>query len=73
MAGACNGYGRPIYAFDAVESGINFNAIYDDMPMEGLWPWPKKSQEPNKILDQEASSKYAIANGSNRSWVDIRV
>ncbi|TRX93765.1 hypothetical protein FHL15_005441 [Xylaria flabelliformis] len=23
---------------------VRFNAIYDDMPMEGWWPWPRKNE-----------------------------
>ncbi|KND87981.1 hypothetical protein TOPH_07348 [Tolypocladium ophioglossoides CBS 100239] len=30
-----------VYAKDVLH---NFNAVYDDMPLGGWWPWPKKSQ-----------------------------
>ncbi|KAK1976255.1 hypothetical protein LZ30DRAFT_763773 [Colletotrichum cereale] len=29
------------YIWDRYESEENFNAIYDDMPLTGWWPWPK--------------------------------
>ncbi|KAM3565205.1 hypothetical protein ARSEF4850_001514 [Beauveria asiatica] len=34
--------GRAVYHFDRVESDRCFNAILDDTPLEGWWPWPKK-------------------------------
>ncbi|WYZ36047.1 hypothetical protein EsH8_X_000694 [Colletotrichum jinshuiense] len=30
------------YTFDRHDPEKNFNAIYDDMPLEGWWPWPKR-------------------------------
>ncbi|KPM37141.1 hypothetical protein AK830_g9415 [Neonectria ditissima] len=34
--------GQWVYFFDAFEPGVNFNAIYDDTPLEGWWPsWSK--------------------------------
>lgn len=27
---------------------INVNTIYDDMPLEGWWPWPKRFTKANK-------------------------
>ncbi|KAI1198511.1 hypothetical protein F5X97DRAFT_333341 [Nemania serpens] len=37
--------------FNAVESPvIGFNIIYDRMPMEGLWPWPRKEKEDEGCL-----------------------
>ncbi|KAF9872230.1 aldehyde dehydrogenase (NAD+) [Colletotrichum karsti] len=30
-----------IYRFDTLDPSQNFNAIYDDMPLEGWWPWLK--------------------------------
>ncbi|POR36421.1 Uncharacterized protein TPAR_03389 [Tolypocladium paradoxum] len=36
--------GRPIYNFHANDPGGSFNAVYDDRPLGGWWPWPKKSQ-----------------------------
>jgi hypothetical protein len=33
---------RLVYAYDAF-TDVNYNAIYDDMPLDGWWPWPKKS------------------------------
>ncbi|KAI1735164.1 hypothetical protein F4680DRAFT_436153 [Xylaria scruposa] len=32
-----------IYGWDYCSPTMWFNAIYDDMPMEGWWPWPRKN------------------------------
>lgn len=42
VAGAKNERRRVVYFFDARDPESNFNVIYDDMPLEGWWPWPKK-------------------------------
>ncbi|KAL2212646.1 hypothetical protein CC79DRAFT_438765 [Sarocladium strictum] len=34
-----------VYGFDVQNPAANFNAIFDDMPMTGLWPWPKKEED----------------------------
>jgi hypothetical protein len=31
-----------VYNYNCRVSGQNFNCIYDDEPLEGWWPWPKK-------------------------------
>ena len=33
--------GNTVYHFSVVSPDDSFNAMYDDMPMEGLWPWPR--------------------------------
>ena len=34
---------RLVYSWESnVPPGDNFNAIYDDMPLPGFWPWPKE-------------------------------
>ncbi|KYK61656.1 hypothetical protein DCS_02799 [Drechmeria coniospora] len=42
-AHAKNTEGRMIYEFNATLPHSNFNAIYDDKPLKGWWPWPKQS------------------------------
>ncbi|GAP91529.1 hypothetical protein SAMD00023353_3101400 [Rosellinia necatrix] len=44
-----------------------FNMIYDTMPMEGLWPWPRKENEDDAKgrIDQGAARE--IASGSSQS------
>lgn len=39
-----------LYAYQRISKfeNINFNTIYDDMPLEGWWPWPKRSTKDNK-------------------------
>ncbi|KAF6823372.1 hypothetical protein CPLU01_11453 [Colletotrichum plurivorum] len=31
------------YFYDSFDPKNNINVIYDDMPLEGRWPWPKKA------------------------------
>ncbi|KID87864.1 hypothetical protein MGU_05102 [Metarhizium guizhouense ARSEF 977] len=40
---AFTGDERWIYAYKRGDPGQNFNAIYDDMPLRGWWPWPKNA------------------------------
>lgn len=40
------------YMYSRLEPERNFNAIYDDMPLGGWWPWPKNS---NASDDQKNS------------------
>ncbi|SPN98383.1 uncharacterized protein DNG_01428 [Cephalotrichum gorgonifer] len=35
-----------VYNYSSTNPEANFNAVYDDMPMEGWWPWPRA---PKKI------------------------
>ncbi|KAI0139929.1 hypothetical protein F4776DRAFT_567019 [Hypoxylon sp. NC0597] len=35
-----------IYLYGRHDPAGAFNAIYDDMPMDGWWPWPKEDEEP---------------------------
>ncbi|KAI1266222.1 hypothetical protein F5Y18DRAFT_435158 [Xylariaceae sp. FL1019] len=35
-------HGDPIYNYLYGKPTACYNVIYDDMPMEGWWPWPKK-------------------------------
>ncbi|KAJ4318482.1 hypothetical protein N0V84_006807 [Fusarium piperis] len=37
--------GNVVYCYDMCKSYKNANYMYDDMPMDGLWPWPKKERE----------------------------
>jgi hypothetical protein len=42
---AWNGKGNIVYEFEAIAPEHAFNAIYDDMPLSGLWPWPRAKRE----------------------------
>ncbi|PHH60122.1 hypothetical protein CDD80_1672 [Ophiocordyceps camponoti-rufipedis] len=44
LAEAWNRQGEPVYAFHCEYPNQSWNAIYDDMPMKGLWPWPRDSK-----------------------------
>ncbi|KAL2884219.1 hypothetical protein SGCOL_000158 [Colletotrichum sp. CLE4] len=37
--------GQYVYNFDCLDPRKNYNAIYDNMPLEGWWPWPKKQPD----------------------------
>jgi hypothetical protein len=37
-----------VYGYQYCEPDKCFNAVYDDMLMEGWWPWPRKVPEVNK-------------------------
>ncbi|KAF6841052.1 hypothetical protein CMUS01_03651 [Colletotrichum musicola] len=41
------------YCFDSFRPSDSINAIYDDMPLEGLWPWPKRVSGKAKEGDAE--------------------
>ncbi|KAI0196551.1 hypothetical protein EV127DRAFT_494486 [Xylaria flabelliformis] len=41
-AKANNQSGHQIYQWQYGFPGTWFNTVYDDMPMEGWWPWPKR-------------------------------
>lgn len=43
--------GQYVYHYSAENPDKNFNAIYDDMPMEGWWPWPKR--EPGSTSNKQ--------------------
>ncbi|KAF6829124.1 hypothetical protein CPLU01_08137 [Colletotrichum plurivorum] len=38
---ACNTHRRTIYLYDENRPERCINTIYDDLPLEGWWPWPK--------------------------------
>jgi hypothetical protein len=38
-------FGHIIYVYQLGAPWACFNAIYDDMVMEGLWPWPRNERE----------------------------
>lgn len=37
--------GKTVYKFSELDPQDNFNTIYGDEPMEGLWPWPRATEE----------------------------
>ncbi|KAI0452878.1 hypothetical protein F5B21DRAFT_515718 [Xylaria acuta] len=53
-------YTRRDRLYNAAESPmIGFNMIYDKMPMEGFWPWPRKENEAHTKdqADKDANEK----------------
>lgn len=52
-----NKEGHEVYLWSRWLKDRNYNAIYDDMPMEGWWPGPKKeaSYEGKGLLVKEES------------------
>ncbi len=45
LAWAADKSKHTVYYYNAVWPESNINTIYDDMPLEGWWPWPKKESE----------------------------
>ncbi|KAI0910867.1 hypothetical protein F4823DRAFT_623961 [Ustulina deusta] len=39
---ASNQFQQAIYGYESYRPTVRFNMIYDKMPMEGWWPWPRK-------------------------------
>ncbi|KAI5460107.1 hypothetical protein BGZ63DRAFT_426053 [Mariannaea sp. PMI_226] len=37
-----------VYNFDRLHTAENFNTYYDDMPLQGWWPWPKVEEAPKQ-------------------------
>ena len=44
-ASAYNASNQLIYNFNCRVSGKNYNCIYDDKPLDGWWPWPKREDK----------------------------
>ena len=41
-ANAWDVHGRTIYNYDSYAPAQNYNCVYDDMPLQGWWPWPRR-------------------------------
>ena len=41
-ANAWDVHGRAIYHYDSYAPAENYNCVYDDMPLRGWWPWPRR-------------------------------
>jgi hypothetical protein len=52
LAVALNTDGQAAYHFNANYSQDNFNALLDDLPLKGLWPWPKEKNEKQYMEDK---------------------
>lgn len=85
--------GKQIYGYDAptcadtptnaaANPGGGFNAIYDEMPMEGFWPWPPREDKPHADCDGQAdvedvasesweTSIFQHEAGKNEGFIDI--
>ncbi|KAF9880371.1 hypothetical protein CkaCkLH20_02325 [Colletotrichum karsti] len=50
--------GRKLYKFDRFHPDKNFNAIYDDMPMDGWWPWPRRAASDNQSMGQAHAENH---------------
>ncbi|KAF4458852.1 hypothetical protein FALBO_14396 [Fusarium albosuccineum] len=48
LAAAEDEEANTVYQYNASDPEINANYIYDDMPMEGLWPWPREGRMANE-------------------------
>ncbi|KAI1119017.1 hypothetical protein F5Y14DRAFT_118657 [Nemania sp. NC0429] len=47
---------KRIYEYIYGKHQQSYNAIYDDMPMEGQWPWPRKSSKDSGEADTGADT-----------------
>ncbi|KAJ8132228.1 hypothetical protein O1611_g1391 [Lasiodiplodia mahajangana] len=80
---ASNQDGREIYGYQAYTSPdlvnktpespmMGFNVIYDGMPMEGFWPWPRKENNADTKEFLENSADEAVSGSSRRSQDEVR-
>ncbi|KAK7932651.1 hypothetical protein PG985_003363 [Apiospora marii] len=53
--------GAAIYSWCSWAPDEAYNALYDDMPLEGWWPWPKKRPEE----EDAATTKTSTESGSS--------
>ncbi|KAI8713007.1 hypothetical protein NCS52_01243800 [Fusarium sp. LHS14.1] len=62
--------GDTVYRYDVRRPENNANYMYDDMPMEGLWPWPRKEEgvKDEEVLKREGrgSDQEEEAGGQGR-------
>ncbi|KAI0445233.1 hypothetical protein F4803DRAFT_509023 [Xylaria telfairii] len=53
---------------------VGFNTIYDKMPMEGFWPWPRKENEAHTEAHVDEGAKKKVVSGwSQRCSLQDRV
>ncbi|KAI1441189.1 hypothetical protein F5Y02DRAFT_431380 [Annulohypoxylon stygium] len=57
--------GKRIYNFERARPGHSYNAIYEDMPLEGWWPWPKKEADQEKEGDPDDSAQRTVFANEN--------
>jgi hypothetical protein len=46
-----------MYCYDLDRPEHSFNCVYDDMPLDGLWPWPKREEKKGENGEKEAKRK----------------
>lgn len=56
-----------VYFFDCIDTNKNFNAIFDDMPMHGWWPWPNPNDKKGDDTD-ERQARRSEESDSYDSW-----
>ena len=52
--------GRRVYRYTATAPDDNFNAIYDSIPMEGWWPWPRSKGTKDVSAREKLVSKLVF-------------
>ncbi|KAI1359289.1 hypothetical protein F5Y08DRAFT_344855 [Xylaria arbuscula] len=56
LASAYNQSGQLIYHYHHENTFRRCNTIYDDMPMEGWWPWPRvHEKQEGELVDRKAT------------------
>lgn len=56
-AAAYDNRNRPLYKFSVMDPDSNFNAIFDDLPLPGMWPWPKAPEREVEEGDEARKEK----------------
>ncbi|KAK8133446.1 hypothetical protein PG984_005458 [Apiospora sp. TS-2023a] len=51
--------GPRIYHFDRKRPRESINCIYDDLPLEGLWPYPRSSEGTTRDARQELQQEFS--------------
>lgn len=60
--------GQRIYGFSVVDPDENFNAVYDDMPLNGWWPWPRRALHSSKKVHGTGELFKKMRKGWNKLW-----
>ncbi|KAK2593612.1 hypothetical protein QQS21_008700 [Conoideocrella luteorostrata] len=66
FADAVNGKNELVYKFDCINKDNNLNAIFDNIPMQGWWPWrkPKSAEALTENIDSASENASAGENAS---------
>ncbi|QPH19221.1 hypothetical protein C2857_004396 [Epichloe festucae Fl1] len=57
-----------VYFFDCIDANKNFNALFDDMPMHGWWPWPNPKAEKGDDTDERQATRSEASSDNHDYW-----